>query len=456
MMYSSSLIKYRYVIFMAIAIGAVSSFVSREFIFPFLIVFAGFLTGIFLISLIQKEKEESAFLIPMFIFAFLARIIMSVLVYTFNLVSIGTGLWGDGWCYSEDGYKILQLWLGGIRDFSEIARIAAGISISGTVGNCDFWNAFVYFFTGKSPLSLIFINAAASSLTIIFVYYIAKQIYSKKAAMWASILTAFWPSLFLWSISNLKEPITILLLTVLIWATLRLKRQFRFYLVFLIAASGFALKEFRTIVIVVYVAAFFVSLLAAGYKTQKKGLLFLALLIIISGFILTEFIGFHWMDVFRSGDSLKFYNIKASSVLEFMHKARTYRAYGGSAFLVGWDFMNPFVLVFFTPLALFVAFLAPFPWQLGSAIQVMAMPEMIIYYLLVPLMISGSKFILCHRTEGIIMVAYVFIMFFALAFLEGNIGTLFRHRAIILPFCFILVAVGLDRYQLRHDLKGGV
>jgi hypothetical protein len=41
-------------------------------------------------------------------------------------------------------------------------------------------------------------------------------------------------------------------------------------------------------------------------------------------------------------------------------------------------------------------------------------------------------------------------MMLVLAFIEGNIGTLFRHRAMVLPFMFILVGVGIDRIKNKE------
>ncbi len=109
------------------------------------------------------------------------------------------------------------MWLGGIRDVSVMASKMMKITTSGNLGPYDFWNGIVYFFTGKSPLSLLFINCFAGSLTAIFIYYIAEEIAGKKAARISAILTAFWPSLFIWSVQNLKEPISILCMAVLIW-----------------------------------------------------------------------------------------------------------------------------------------------------------------------------------------------------------------------------------------------
>jgi hypothetical protein len=125
---------------------------------------------------------------------------------------------------------------------------------------------------------------------------------------------------------------------------------------------------------------------------------------------------------------------------------RTVRAYGNTAFLSNLDITDPVSFIFFVPVALLVAWLAPFPWQMGSLSQITVIPEMIAYYLLLPSIFLGWGFIMRHRIrEGGLIVVYIFIMMLVLAFIEGNIGTLFRHRAMVLPFMFILAGIGLDK-----------
>jgi len=353
----------------------------------------------------------------------------------------GTGLMGDTWSYSESGYSVLQMWLGGMRDVKEITDSMMKITTSGNLGNYDFWNAIVYFFTGKSPLSVIFINCIASSLTIVFIYYITRQLYSEKAAKISAILTAFWPSLFVWSIQNLKEPLSIFLITILIWAILQLKIKFRFYLLFIVILASLALKELRMVsFFMFYVIIFPFSLIL--FLWRKNKILFLCLIVSI-GLIIAIIVN-HYLMKFLPQNQSNF------SLFEYVYKMRTYRSYGNTAFLSNLDITNPAIFMFFVPIALSVAWLAPFPWQVGSMSQITAMPEMLVYYTLLPVMFIGWGFIMKHKIkEGGIIILYIFIMMMVLAFIEGNIGSLFRHRAMVLPFMFILVGIGLDRLKFK-------
>jgi len=409
------------------------SFFNQEYVvFPLLVFFIGLFTGIAFFVL--SKEDDRNFLAGLFFTAFLTRIIASVFLYNFALLfNIGHfGHLGDGHGYSESGYSILQLWRSGIRDVDIITKSVLSASHSGNLGSYDFWNAIVYFVTGKSPVSLMFINCSVSSLTIFPIYYITKQFSSRKSAIVAAFLTAFWPSIFMWSIQNLKESLNIFLITILIWAVVQLKIKFRFYLLFLIALSSIALKELRLVSFLVFYAVIFpVSLILFLWK--KNRVLFIFLLLLAG-----------------AGLVVVINSYLNSSLLEYINYARTVRAFGKTAFLSNLDISNPISFIFFTPIALLVAWLAPFPWQVGSMSQITAMPEMLLYYLLLPAMFFGWRFIMRHKIgEGGIIIVYIFIMMIVLAFIEGNIGTLFRHRAMVLPLMFILIGIGHEKIKFK-------
>ena len=138
------------------------------------------------------------------------------------------------------------------------------------------------------------------------------------------------------------------------------------------------------------------------------------------------------------------------SLLEYIDYMRTVRAYGNTAFLSNLDITNPAKLMFFAPVALLVSWLAPFPWQIGNMSQITVIPEMLLYYILLPAMFMGWRFVMRYKIkEGGLIIVYIAIMMLVLAFVEGNIGTLFRHRAMVLPFIFILAGIGLDKMKFK-------
>lgn len=434
--------KNRIAIFSGVVIGITTGILPREIISPILIVFVGLLTGIFLIQLFPKEDQK--FLITIFISAFILRILVSLFIYVFVFVFRGGELIGDGQFHAEVARLITGFYHKGIMDLQLIKSYMPSLVIEGY----HLWSAFIYFFFGQNPLSLIFINCLFGSLTIIFVYQIAKQLGNKKAAEFASFFTAFWPSTFLWSIQNLKEPITIFITCILAWGFVRIIKKFNFYLLLLIIASSIALKEFRIVLFgVFYLLVLPLSFLIMIWKKNKTLVISLITLLILCIYFLQghQVILSHTIN----------FPVNPGKFLEWAYQARAYRVVAANtAFLVNFDFSNVFGFIIFTPAALLFSWFAPFPWQLGSMLQAMAIPEMLIYYLLIPFMLSGMKYVIKNKiNESVIIVVYILVMYFILAFLEGNIGTLFRHRSFILPFIFILAGIGIAD-SFGYNLKG--
>jgi len=429
---------------------AVNFLPSEGVVFPFLIFCIGLSIGIFFINLMPEQDNK--FLMPLFLLAFLSRIFASVFFFNTVFLRNGTGMLGDSWPFSQSGYDVLQMWLAGIRDIKTITDNMMKITASGNLGSYDFWNAVVYFFTGKSPVSVIFINCLAGSLAFIFIYYITKQMCSIKAARMAAILTAFWPSTFIWSIQNLKEPISIFLIVFLMWAMLNLKTRFRFHFIFLVLILSLALKEMRLVsFFVFYILVVPFALFLSICRSKRLEFIFLGILIIFGGVFLFEAVKPYivkFIPFFPTRGNVEF--------LKWVFTMRANRATGGTAFLTDLDLSNPLSLALFVPAALLIAWLAPFPWQVGSMSQIMAIPEMLIYYMLIPSIFSGYRFIMKHKVNqgGLLIIVYIFIMMLVLAFIEGNIGTLFRHRAMVLPFLFILIGIGLEKITFKitaHD-----
>ena len=424
-------------IFAGFAIAVFISLCWIEMIFPVVIFLSGILIGLFLIALMDREERD--FLAKIYFIAYVSRVIFSLSLYYTAWVLKGDGLLGDSYGYSVNGTVILDLWARGVRNLSLLDKEAFRLSATGNLGPYDYWNAIVYFFTGVSPFTLIFINCIASSLTAILIYKIAKQVSNIRAARFASFLTAFWLSTFFWSIQNLKEPLIVLFIIVLIWVIFRLKYKLRFYLIALMIASSVILKEIRGFLLFI----FYLSVLPLAF--------FMALKRKKEAFFLLIFLGFFGIYLAKPYFS-EFFSV--TRLLEFIHQKRIDRAYGNLAFFAAWDIRSLSQYALFLPIGLLAGFFAPFPWQLGNLSQVSSLLEMMIFYFLTPLMVYGAIHLVKKRMiEGWIVITYVFIITLVLCSIEGNMGTLFRHRCIVLPLFFVLIGIGMDKCNFKIILN---
>ncbi len=430
----------RTLIFFGAVLGLICFILPVNIVFPFIII----LTGLLVAMLLPYDCSDN-FIRELFLAAFISRIFLALLLYLALYLKTGSGLMGDSYGYSENGFRILNLWLGGIRDKAEIIKIMSRRSVSGTLATYDFWNAIVYFFSGKSPLTVIFINCLAGSLTAVVIFYIARGIGGNKTAKIAGVLTAFWPSTFFWSIQNLKEPATVFLITSLVLVFLKLRAGFRVHLFFLMILCSILLKELRLFVLALFYAAVMpFSFLLSLWRKRRLEITIFILIFAAAAFFYLDAIKTNLIGGLLSTEINE-------SFLKWVYKMRTYRTLNAnSAFLENFNFTNPWNFSIFIPASLIVIMFAPFPWQLGSFLQIMAVPEMLIYYVLFPSMLFGAYFIMRYKMkEGGVILSYILIITAVLSLIEGNVGTLFRHRAMLWPFYMILIALGLSRHNFK-------
>jgi hypothetical protein len=93
--------------------------------------------------------------------------------------------------------------------------------------------------------------------------------------------------------------------------------------------------------------------------------------------------------------------------------------------------------------------------MVGSIRQLLAVPETLFFYWLIPWMIRGIHRLIRERLGAALPALLITAgLTFGYALGEGNAGTAYRHRAQILSFLLIFAAVGLDaRYSSRKSIR---
>jgi Ca2+/Na+ antiporter len=106
------------------------------------------------------------------------------------------------------------------------------------------------------------------------------------------------------------------------------------------------------------------------------------------------------------------------------------------------------------PLGLTYLLLAPFPWQLASLRQAITLPEMIIWWSSIPLLVLGAWFTIKHRLREIApIVIFTSLLTLTYSIMQGNVGTAYRQRAQLLVFYFVFVAVGFVLVKERREAR---
>jgi len=104
------------------------------------------------------------------------------------------------------------------------------------------------------------------------------------------------------------------------------------------------------------------------------------------------------------------------------------------------------------PLGLSYLILAPFPWQLSSVRQAITLPEMLIWWASLPLLVLGLWFAIKYRIREVApIIIFTTLLTLTYSILQGNVGTAYRQRAQLLVFYFVFVAIGFVLVKEKRE-----
>ena len=125
----------------------------------------------------------------------------------------------------------------------------------------------------------------------------------------------------------------------------------------------------------------------------------------------------------------------------------------GSSYLADTDISSPEKAVAFLPVGVLYLLMAPFPWMIRNFRQAITLPEMLVWWYLIPSLIRGLVYGLKERFTYVSSpLVFSVGLTFMYALFQGNVGTAYRQRAQIFIFYFIFISAGL-LLKKNRDVK---
>lgn len=296
--------------------------------------------------------------------------------------------------------------------------------------------AALYYLFGPYPVIPKVLNCLIGALTIPLAYDLALRMgASTSAALRAAKYTTWFPSLILWSSLNIRDAWIILLIALLCRQALVLQSRFRLAALVTLAGGLLLLVQFRAYLLFAIGAPILVSLFAMRSRNFLRNL--------VVGCIMA--FALIYADQ-AAGKSRKIRFVD----LEELQEIRYWNTVGASSQFEQADISTPGKALVFLPRGIALFLLAPFPWMLGSIRQVLAVPETLFFYWLIPWVIRGARDLLrADMSKALLAVLITSGLTLGYSLGEGNAGTAYRHRAQILIFFLVFAAAGLDRRHRR-------
>jgi hypothetical protein len=289
------------------------------------------------------------------------------------------------------------------------------------------------FWLGLGVLAVQIVNCFVGALTILIVFDLTLRMTGNAAmALRSARLVAFFPSMILWSALNIRDAWIIFLIAFICRQALVLQDNPGLFKLALLGGAVWALIQFRDYVLLAVTVPMVVSFLVRGTSSTH--------------FVRNVMLGMIAAAIVIYADQAAGTTRRVRVLdLEELHTIRHWNAYGASSQFEQADISTPAKALVFLPKGLMYFLLAPFPWMLGSLRQILAVPETLYFYSLLPALFRGMRHLLRYRLGDALMVVLVTAgLTFGYALGEGNAGTAYRHRAQLLSFYLVFAAVGIE------------
>lgn len=327
---------------------------------------------------------------------------------------------------------------------------------------------FLYAVFGYSPLLGRLINVTLSAVSAFLVMRVAQDQVGRRGGRLAFLLVLFWPSMFLFSLSLLRDTAVVLLIVLVVWSVHRFVRGTPLALAGAlggIVLIGVLRKQTAWLlvpILVLWGAYYFLSSRRALLLGAAVGVLVLGFtrMDVLIGDMFEQAVRQHVG--FLASPGVNYSILPSRMKIDVEKRPPILRINTSDGKRVAIDLSNPtdseteqlvkhlnnfswgeIFRMYLRGVAHYVT--EPWPSHLRSFKLRIFFPQMFLWYACLALAVPGT---LAYWSRGrdmgvfIILFLGVFVSLYGLS--EGTIGVLIRHRDMITPFVLLLAVVGFE------------
>lgn len=381
--------------------------------------------------------ESKDFITNLFLGALLLRLLFGIVIHVFEMQEF---VGPDSFTYDYFGSRLAELWAGQISADDPI--IKNSMALSGPGWGMSYLVGILYFITGPNMFAAQSFCAVFGAATAPMIFFCAEKIFhNKRVAKISALSVAIFPAFIIWSSQLLKDGLIIFLLVLAMTMVLQLHEKFNYaaLVLLILSLSGIiTLRFYIFYMVAIAVAGSFII----GVSNTAQSITRRTFVLILMGLVLT------YLGVIRNA-SLDFERFGS---LERIQISRNDLSRSESGFDEGSDVSTTEGAIFAIPLGFAYLMFAPFPWQVSNLRQSITLPEVLLWWALIPLAISGLWYTIRHRLrKAFPILIFTLMLTLAYSIFQGNVGTAYRQRTQIQVFLFIFIAVGWSLYQEQKE-----
>ena len=386
----------------------------------------------------RRYTDEKEFITTVFLVALALRMGFGIFIHVFSLREF---FGGDARAYDIYGSLLADTWLGRAQ--------AGGLSVqvddaSGAGWGMYYLTGFIYSLLGRNIFAAQSICAVVGAATSPMVYFCANKIFNNlKVARIAAISIAIFPSFVIWSGQLLKDGVIIFLLVLIMTMILQLQERVNYVAIAMLVVALFGIMSLRFYILYMVLVSLVGSFII-GVNTSNKSILRRAFVLLLLGFSAVYF------GVGRNAGT----EIRVFGNLERIQSSRADLAKSDSGYGEDVDVSTTDGAISALPLGFAYLMFAPFPWQAANLRQAITIPEVLLWWAMMPLLISGLIYAIRYRMRSAFpILIFSLLLTIAYSLFWGNVGTAYRQRTQIQVFMFIMIGAGWTLYKEKQENK---
>jgi hypothetical protein len=324
----------------------------------------------FALLVLRRNESHAAFLIPLFISAFLVRILVAAFIFGNDLQPF---FGEDSLVHEAHGFMLYEVWNGAIpmpyvlQDWNKPWGIHILI-------------ASVYSLIGRNPLAISFLSCFCGAVTAVVIYLCTYRIYrNSRAARVAGYLASFFPAMIIWSAQIMKDGFVVFFVVLVIYFLIKLQEEFSWGGLVLLLSCMAGIFSVRFYIFYFAAFAWVGSFVFGGQRlvaSNLRGLVIMSFLALAMAYTGVLTIGVEQVDRLTNLDAMQYSRMALSNDAASGYGSETNITTAGGA-----------ITAF--PVGLANLLLAPFPWQFNSVRSALPLPEMLVWWALIPVLFIG-------------------------------------------------------------------
>lgn len=393
-----------------------------------------------LIFIFRKFTEEKDFITTVFLVALALRMGFGLLIHIYDLREF---FGGDAVAYDTKAAEMVSNWMG--TSINPDQSLFEFDPRSGVAWGMYYITALIYYVLGRNIFAAQSFCAVVGAATAPMVFYCARKIFNNiNVAKASAIGIAIFPSFVIWSGQLLKDGLIIFLLVLSMTMVLQLQGKFSYPALGILISSLFGILSVRFYIFYMVVVAV-VGSFVVGLSTSQRSIIRSTIILAAIG------LGLAYLGVGRTASV----ELATFTNLDRIQGSRSDLARAAtSGFGEDVDVSTAEGALAAIPLGFAYLMFAPFPWQAANLRQAITIPEVLVWWAMMPFLVMGLIYTVKNRLRNAFPILMFSLMLtIAYSLFQGNVGTAYRQRTQIQVFLFILVGVGWTVYKEERENK---